>query len=241
MHLGDLSGPIELPLPAFLIEHDRGLVLLDTGLKPEAHDTSFAEVYGEAFAAAWPTRCPPENRLDRQIEAAGFSPEDVTHVLVSHAHADHVGGLYLFPNAEFFISTEEARYAYWPMPFWEAGLARDDIDRARQNGSKWNLLAGDHDLFGDGSLQLLSTPGHTPGHMSLLVKLGSRNFLMAVDVGHTAKNLDGVPCPADLNGIQAYESVERVKQVAAANQADIWLMHDPGHWETFGQITGGHS
>ena len=98
IHFGD-SGKLSLPLPAFLIEHERGLVLLDTGSRPDAHDRPPPEVYGEVVASAWPLECPPENRLDRQINKAGFELEDVTHVIVSHTHIDHTGGLYLFSES----------------------------------------------------------------------------------------------------------------------------------------------
>lgn len=94
------SGPITLPLPAFVMEHDHGLVLFDTGLAPEAWDEGPQAIYGPV-AELFPFECPPDNRLDLQIDKAGFRVEDVTHVIVSHAHIDHTGGLHLFPGAQF--------------------------------------------------------------------------------------------------------------------------------------------
>jgi N-acyl homoserine lactone hydrolase len=238
IHFGD-SGKLSLPLPAFLIEHERGLVLLDTGCRPDAHDRPPPEVYGDVVASAWPLHCPPENRLDRQINKAGFELEDVTHVIVSHTHIDHTGGLYLFPRAEFYISEEELRYAFWPHPFWEVIFGREDLERARS--FKWNLLSADLDLFGDGSLQILRTPGHTPGHMSLLVKLGSRAFILAADAGTTLKNFDGVPCPVDLDTTAAFRSIERIKRVSAAHEAELWVAHDPGTWDKLGHTSEPYS
>jgi glyoxylase-like metal-dependent hydrolase (beta-lactamase superfamily II) len=240
IHLGDSPETIALPLPAYLIEHDRGLVLLDAGLRPDAHEKSPADAYGEETAATWPMRCPPENRLDLQIKKAGFDVSDVTHVLVSHMHLDHIGGLYLFPQAEFYASAAELRYAYWPQPFWESAFGRDDLDRTR--GFKWNLLEDeDLDLFGDGSLQFLSTPGHTIGHRSLLVKLPSRNIMLAVDIGHTLKNYEGIPCPGDLDGTTAFQSIQRVKRISAATDAEVWIAHDVETWERLGNPAEAYS
>jgi hypothetical protein len=169
------SGPITLPLPAFLIEHDHGLVLFDTGLAPEAWDEGPRAVYG-AVADMFPFECPPDNRLDLQISKAGFRVEDITHVVVSHAHLDHTGGLFLFLNAQFYISEQEMAYAFWPHPFFQEMFGRKDLERVRS--CHWNLLSADLDLFGEGSIQILRTPGHTPGQMSMLVKLESRSFLL---------------------------------------------------------------
>jgi glyoxylase-like metal-dependent hydrolase (beta-lactamase superfamily II) len=238
LHLGEEPGDVVVPLPAYLIEHDRGLVLVDTGLRPDAHDKDPREVYGDAVDA-WPIECPPENRLDRQINNAGFQVEDITHVIVSHTHIDHVGGLYLFPQAEFYASAEDLRYAFWPHPFWHLAFGREDLERARS--FNWNLLDTDLDLFGDGSIQILQTPGHTPGHMSVLLKLPSRNLLLAIDAGHTLKNIAGVPEVGDLDGITTFKSIQRIKQISAAHQAEIWVMHDAGQWEEITQATQPYS
>lgn len=236
IHLGEPSGPLVLPLPAYLIEHDRGLVLFDTGVRPDAHDRSTREAYGDVIADSLPVQCPPENRLDLQINKAGFDVSDVTHVVVSHAHFDHTGGLYLFPDADFYMQLAELQNAFWPaIPFWDSVFGREDLERAR--GFTWHPLTSDLDLFGDGSMQILRTPGHTPGHQSLLVKLGSRSFMLAADAGHTLTNFQGVPCPADFNSTEAQHSIQRIKDIAAAHEALIWVMHDPGQWDELGHVT----
>jgi glyoxylase-like metal-dependent hydrolase (beta-lactamase superfamily II) len=229
------SGPITLPLPAFLIEHDHGLVLFDTGLAPEAWDEGPRAVY-RAIADMFPFECPPDNRLDRQIGKAGFQVEDVTRVVVSHAHIDHTGGLYLFPKARFYMSEEEMAYAFWPHPFFQGMFGSKDLKRVLS--CKWNLLSTDLDLFGDGSIQILRTPGHTLGQTSLLVKLESRSFLLTGDAAHLRTNIeDGVPCPVDLDTISAYRSIQRIQHVGAGHGADIWVMHDPDDWKKFGTVS----
>ena len=125
------SGPITMPLPSFLIEHDHGLVLWDTGLSPEAWEEGGPQAVYGPIAELWPFECPPDNRIDRQIEKAGFHPSDVTHVVLSHAHLDHTGGLFLFPQAQFYAGAEELPHAFWPHPFFRAMFGAADLERVR--------------------------------------------------------------------------------------------------------------
>ncbi|MGH3238455.1 MAG: MBL fold metallo-hydrolase, partial [Streptosporangiaceae bacterium] len=106
------SGQVTIPMPAYLIEHPKGLVLFDTGLVPAAAAEPQA-VYGD-LASFLGLRFAPEQAVDRQIAALGYRPSDVRYVIASHTHFDHCGGLYLFPDAEFFVGEGDLRYAYWP-------------------------------------------------------------------------------------------------------------------------------
>ena len=93
---GEEPGPVDLVVPTFLVEHDEGLLLLDTGFAPEDDDpvAAFGEV-GEQIDVD------PRRRVDAQLRAHGFATDDVTHVVLSHVHFDHTGGLRLFPRARF--------------------------------------------------------------------------------------------------------------------------------------------
>lgn len=227
VHFGD-SGPIKMPLPTFLIEHEQGLVLIDTGLNPRAWDAPGPGAIYEAHAV-FPFECPPGNRVDEQIAKAGFSVDDVTHVIISHAHFDHTGGLYLFPNAKVIIAEAELEYAYNPIPFYAFFFVTDDLDKVPDTA--WRKITGDLDLFGDGSIQIFLTPGHTPGQLTTLVKLQNRNFVIVGDAAHTHTNMEGVPSPVGLDTDAAYQSIERIKEIAAQANADIWVMHDDEQWQ----------
>lgn len=232
------SGKVSLPIPCFLIQHDRGLVLFDTGIAPDAWDDPRA-VYGP-LVDVFGIDCPPENTLVRQLERCGFTPADVTHVVVSHSHFDHTGGMYLFPEAEMYMSEEDLRYAYWPDKPYQGFFRREDLDLTR--GFSWNPLSADLDLFGDGSIQILRTPGHTHGELSLLVRLPSRSFLLTADAVHLRANLEtGMPCPVDLDSVTAMRSIERIRQVSNSIGADIWVMHDPEDWAQYGDAPDGHA
>ena len=231
-------GPLTVPIPTFLIEHERGLVLIDTGLVPSAWEDPRA-VYGD-LVDVFALDCPPENTLERQIHKAGYAVSDVTHVVITHSHFDHTGGMYLFPQAEFYMSEVDIRYAFWPDPPYRGFYRHQDLEATRN--FKWNPLFEDYDLFGDGSIVLYQTPGHTLGELSILVKLASKSFLITGDTVHLRSGLASVcPCPVDINAIQAIRSIQRIKQISASTRADIWVVHDPEDWERLGTVAAGHS
>jgi N-acyl homoserine lactone hydrolase len=92
----------------------------------------------------------------------------------------------------------------------------------------------DHDLFGDGSVVVLHTPGHTPGELSLLVRLKSRNFILTGDTVHLRQALeDEIPMPYDSNTELAIRSIRRLKLLRESADATVWITHDPEDWAEF--------
>ncbi|MGH6644243.1 MAG: N-acyl homoserine lactonase family protein, partial [Bradyrhizobium sp.] len=161
----------------------------------------------------------------------GYAPSDVTHVIMSHAHWDHTGGMYLFPHARFFIGEGELQYAYWPLPAAPL-FRREDLEPTR--GFDWTFFTGDLDLFADGSIVILHMPGHTPGNSSVLVRLKHHSFLLAIDTAHLRSGYAGDrPMPSDWNTLLAVQSIRRLKQLADSTQATVWISHDPDDWAQF--------
>lgn len=226
------SGQTTIPMPAYLIEHPKGLILFDTGLVPDAADDP-ERVYGD-LAAFLDIRFTPEQRVDRQIEALGYRTSDVKYVIASHTHFDHAGGLYLFPDAQFYVGEGDIRYAYWPDPAGAVFFRRGDIDAARDY--RWREIPGcDVDLFGDGSVVILFTPGHTPGELSLLVRLPGRNFVLTGDTVHLREALETVaPMPYDASTEQSLRSIRRLQLIRDTADATVWITHDPEDWADFG-------
>ncbi|PKV96080.1 metallo-beta-lactamase superfamily protein [Amycolatopsis echigonensis] len=228
---GGGSAPVVMPLPAFLVEHDLGLVLFDAGLAPEAAGDPSA-VYGplaEAFQAVFPE----EFRLDRQIEDLGFRTEDVRHVVLSHAHFDHTGGLSHFPHAQGFAGAGELRYAQQPATHLAGFFRKQDLEAAAQ--ISWNELpAGyDHDLFGDGSVTLLSLPGHTPGSLGLQLRQDGRTLVLSGDAAHVQRNISQTTgIPVDVDSVRALDSLRKLKLLAARPDVTVWVNHDPDDWQT---------
>ncbi|MGR6520322.1 N-acyl homoserine lactonase family protein [Rhodococcus qingshengii] len=233
---GDLvvgaEGTITFPLPAFLIEHDRGLILFDTSFAPLLNDDPHA--YFGDLADTLNIVTNPEQRIDRQLSTLGFRTEDVTHVVLSHTHCDHSGGLYLFPQAKFFVGPGEFNWAANPSAM-QQHLMRD-ADLAPTSEFDWTTIeTSEHDLLGDGSIQVLHTPGHTPGELSCLINLPSQSIVLTGDTVHLREGLDReVPDPHDWNPDIGRRSIQTLKRLRDERGARIWIGHDPEDWNEFG-------
>lgn len=211
----DMETPVRLPVPAYLIETDEERILVDTGLNPEAVRDSAAH-YGGAQSI---------RHFELEQEASVAERVDLgtlTRVVLTHLHFDHAGGLSLLPpEVSVVVQRREWEGARDP-----AAIARNFLlptDYACLEG-RVQLVEGDHDLLGDGSVRLLLTPGHTPGHQSVLV--GER-LVIGADVGHFAGTLDDhrFPIFADDLGRQA-ESARRLRGLREGG-ATVMPGHDP--------------
>jgi N-acyl homoserine lactone hydrolase len=227
------SGPVTIPVPSFMVEHEMGLVLYDTGIHPDAV-TDMASVYGDILAQASGARGTVDQRLDVQIRKAGFAPEDVTHIVLSHMHFDHAGGLFMFPNAKVFAGSGEREHAA-EHHHDDLAFVHADVEAIRDHDWTDVDLGADVDLFGDGAILIVPTPGHTVGHLSLLVRLKSRPFLLTGDAAHLRVSLDhDLPGPADFDPDQAIKSLHRIKALREETGATVWVSHDPEDWQAYG-------
>jgi N-acyl homoserine lactone hydrolase len=222
MH-GGSNDLLQLPCPSFLIEHAKGLVLFDTGCNQKIIDDR--GYWGEA-GKALPIKWSKAETLDKQIEGVGYKAADVKYVILSHSHLDHSGGLTYFPKAKFLVGADELRYAYWPDPDRRWAFILDDFLPTR--GYDWLELNGDFDLFGDGAIQFLLTPGHTPGECSVMVNLPNRKFLLVGDTLHlragaTMEATMGI----DVDPNQSLRSIQRIKAIRDMQGATMWITHDP--------------
>jgi glyoxylase-like metal-dependent hydrolase (beta-lactamase superfamily II) len=224
-----LTGMVTIPMPAFLIEHPKGLVLFDTGIAPEALDDP-AAVYGKELADALGMESKPEQRIDRQLKALGYETADVTHIVCSHLHFDHSGGHRLFPHAKFYVGQGELAFAHFPDPIGAFCYIPDQLAAMRK--FNWHEVPGtDVDLFGDGSLVVLFMPGHTPGELSLKVRLASRTFLLTGDAVHLRAALENeYHFPIDADTKSALRTIRRIKRLRESENATVWITHDPDDW-----------
>lgn len=209
----DMDRQLRFPIPAYIIETAEERILVDTGLHPAAVEDP-ARHYGARDALAM-----------FQLELAANIAEqvdltEITKVVMTHLHFDHAGALALVPSSVPIIVQRRE---------WEAG--RDPVAVAKNfylptdykcAGQQIVLIDGDHDLLGDGSVLLLLTPGHTPGHQS--VRVGER-LILGGDVTHFASGLDDhrFPIFADDFAAQA-ASAERLR---AFRDAGVVVL--PGH------------
>jgi N-acyl homoserine lactone hydrolase len=156
-------GRMRMPVGAFLIEHPDGVAVFDTGMHADlehskARMRSTAELFEVELTGA--------DSVVGQLAERGLAPEDVDLAVVSHLHFDHCGGLAQLPDARIVVQKAEWEAAFQG-PLVDFGVFNpDDFDL----GHDRQVLDGGHDLFGDASVVVVPTPGHTAGHQSLLVE-----------------------------------------------------------------------
>lgn len=202
------------PVPAYLIETGEQRILVDTGLHPDAC------VDAASFYGSPETMGLFELELDEPLHEQ-VDLDTVTMVVLTHLHWDHAGGLSLLPpSIPIVIQRRE----------WAAGRDRAAVERnflfprdyAVDEG-RLILVDGDHDLLGDGSVELLLTPGHTPGHQS--VRVG--NLVIGADVVHYAAGLDDRRLPAFGDDLEEQgRSAERLRVLRDAGMT-VMPGHDP--------------
>jgi N-acyl homoserine lactone hydrolase len=220
------SPSVEMPCPSFLIEHERGLVLFDTGVSPKG--LRDPDGYFPHLVTQFGFDCRPELGVDAQVEGLGYRLDDVNYVVPSHLHFDHAGGLYLFPNATFIVGADEIGFAYHPDDGFRPYFLLDDISPTRD--FRWIETGTDLDLFGDGSVVILRTPGHTPGSIAVFVRLPQRNLILTGDVCHYRSEVETGIALHLKDEVQGIASLRRLILLRDAWDATIWIGHDIEDW-----------
>jgi N-acyl homoserine lactone hydrolase len=204
----------------YLIRHAKGWMLWDSGYS----DAVAAKPEGVVGAGGLIVGRMPRT-LTSQLAEIGLTPGHITHLAFSHTHGDHVGNANLFTKATLYIQETEYDAAFGP-DFAKFGFNLTSYEKLRD--SRIIKLRGDHDVFGDGSVMILSTPGHTPGHQSLLVRLPRRGpVILSGDLVHFQDNWDHRRVPAfNYNREQSVASMEKVAELMKSQKAELWINHD---------------
>ena len=170
-----------------------------------------------------------DKTLTEQLATIGLKPDDVTYVALSHTHGDHIGNVRLFPNSTVLM--QRAEYEWISTP----DGPNDNVNQLKALARKLmgtpkhlKLLDGDTDVFGDGSVTLVSTPGHTPGSESLMVHLKNSGFIiLSGDVVHLEENFEKDTVPSlNTDKAASIASMERVKRMIATYKAKLFINHD---------------
>lgn len=181
----DMGKWIEISIPAYLITHPKGNVLFDTGMSMDLIDRP-KERWGDVADVFIPIMEKGQDIVSKLAEL-GYVPDDIDIVINSHLHLDHAGNNEYFPKAKFIVQREEIRTAYYPEIFQRAGYFRADFDHPLN----YFEIEGDYDVFDDGKIICMFTPGHTQGHQSLLLTLeNTGKVILPADVCHLRENLD---------------------------------------------------
>jgi N-acyl homoserine lactone hydrolase len=218
-----------MPCPSFLIEHRRGLVLFDTGISPRG--LADPDHYFPYLVERLRFDCNPELGIDAQLRCLGIAPDRISYVIASHLHFDHAGGLYLFPGATFVVGRGELGFAYHPDEPSRHRYLLGDLQPTRN--FRWVEVGADFDLFGDGSVQILLSPGHTPGSLALFVRLPQRNVILTGDTCHYQIEVEHGIADALHDQALGNASLRRLILIRDAWDAQIWVGHDPEDWATW--------
>jgi N-acyl homoserine lactone hydrolase len=201
---------IDIPAPCFLIRHPDGDLMWESGISPTRTDLEV----GVEFRAT----------LEAQLAEIGLTPDQIGFVTVSHGHWDHSGNAALFAGSTWIVNPAERASMF------------DDESRATQamadygalEDAETHLIIDDHDVFVDGSVQIIQAPGHTPGHTVLLVHLASAGpILLSGDLWHLAESRvhRRVP-PFNVDRAQTLASMDKVEEIVRATGARVVIQHE---------------
>jgi N-acyl homoserine lactone hydrolase len=215
---------IEFSSTCWLIKHGTQWLLWDTGVPQSAlHDPNGWSTLPRLIVYHL------DKSLSDQLAVINLKPNDINRVAISHTHGDHIGNIGLFPNSVVVMQRAEYDWIHSADGSNEnvnqlMALARKLLGRPE----KLQLLDGDSDLFADGSVILISTPGHTPGHESLLVHLRNAGFIiLSGDVVHMEENLEKNIVPSlNTDETESIASMQRIRLLIARYKATLFINHD---------------
>lgn len=210
------------PVCAYLLDTARGWVLLDTGIDPAyARDVHLRDEH--FLSRGWPAPVIAEaHELETQLAAIGIGVADIGHVILSHLHFDHCARLSRFAHAR--ISIQRLEYDWASASGAGGGYLPRDYSAP---GLDWDLRDGDWEAMP--GVELLDTPGHTPGHQSALITLASgQRLLLPFDAGDLAENFEHEIMPGSTTDpAAAMASLRRIKELQRTTGAKMLLFHDP--------------
>ena len=219
----NVPGPqCRIPVYSVLVEHDGGLFLLDTGIDLDHMNRVLPFELPEQTEA---------QTIPAQLDACGFGLGDVTVLVNSHLHIDHVGGNQLFEGTGVrnLIHERELTQARDHEPFEFFGYSDRSWD---YEGANIETFSGDHELAK--GLTAIETPGHTVGLCSFLLVGPSRSMLLAMDVSYTAAAFEkGIQPGFHHTPVDGVRSIARVKELAADKDAEVFFSHDAEAWQGY--------
>jgi glyoxylase-like metal-dependent hydrolase (beta-lactamase superfamily II) len=226
----NVGRSVEFSSTCWLIRHGSEWLLWDTGVPETAHNDP----------QGWST-IPTlivyhlDKTLTDQLAEIGLKPSDISRVAISHTHGDHIGNMGLFPDATVLM--QQAEYSWINSDNGPNDNVNQLMALARKllgTPKNLQLINGDTDVFGDESVTLISTPGHTPGSQSLLVHLKNSGFIiLSGDVAHTEENFEKDIVPSlNTDKAKSIASMDRIKKMIATYKAKFFINHDKEETDT---------
>jgi N-acyl homoserine lactone hydrolase len=203
---------------SYLIVHPRGTLMFDSG---EIADAKFKD--GQPVTEGVMSASKP---LLPQLAAAGYKPTDIDYFALSHYHGDHTGNANQFAGATWIVQKADRDFMFGVIP---QGTIIDVASFSKLKDAKTKILNNENlDVFGDGTVVMMSTPGHTPGHQVLAVKLARRGLVvLAGDLYHYPEERTTGRIPTfEFNAEQSKASRAKIEQFVKDNKAELWIEHD---------------
>jgi len=221
------QGDITIPVGFYVIKHAKGVVLFDTGNNDKT--IRDAAGYWGPLAKGLGLKMTADDAIDVQLAKIGVKPSDVKFVILGHMHLDHAGNMQKFPNATFLVQNEELAAAAWPETGYGVFYIPGDFAEAKN----YSLvrLKGDLDLFGDKSVEVVRSPGHTPGSQFAVVRLAKTGtVVLTSDTCYLKENLEknmipGVGGSWSPQGL--YLGYEKIRMIRDSEGASVFFAHDP--------------
>ena len=200
---------VEFVYSCYLIKHGSDYMMWDTG---------------QGMGAAEDVR--PKVSVVDQLAKLNVTPAQIKYVGISHYHGDHTGQVDSFPGATVLIGKGDWDAISSPKP--GPGVNFKPFAHWTSGGGKVEPLAGDKDVFGDGTVLILNTPGHTPGHHAVMIKLKEKgNVILVGDAAHFHENYDSNGVPTfNVSRADTLASMDRIKQLAKIHKATVIIQHD---------------
>jgi N-acyl homoserine lactone hydrolase len=233
----NVGHPVDISVNCYLIHHAQGYFLWDTGISDRVASlpNGWLPTNNAAVDILWSRA----KTLATQLKEIGVAPSDIRNIGISHTHPDHIGNIELFPQTPVLIQKAEYEFFFGPAKPGAATLPAealtsppgDPLPRFSKDHPV-KLIEEDLDVFGDGSVMIISTPGHTPGHDSLIVHLPKTGWtLLSGDAVHLQTNWDNrrIPyfatMPAEQK-VQTLLSMQRMADLMSFYHAQLWINHD---------------
>jgi glyoxylase-like metal-dependent hydrolase (beta-lactamase superfamily II) len=206
----------------YLVAHPKGTLLWDVGIIPDAQIPPGGV---ELPVGTGGNRNKAQRTLGGQLAELGYKPADITYLAVSHSHADHVANANAYAGSTWLVQRAERDAMFSAQA--QTTVAFPTYSALKN--SKTVELTGDHDVFGDGAVVIKSTPGHTPGHQSLFVKLPrTGGVLLTGDLYHYAAERSLKKIPNNDNKELTQKSRASIEAFLQKTGAQLWIQHDIG-------------